>query len=302
MKIVNRQAKIGLFETKSPNDKKELLVFDFQNQKKNYLENYLEWDAKCISPNGERIIISTFSSYKRAERTDLVVMEHKNQNVLLNTHDYYVYDTEFNSNGNKILIVANAKKPFCYDLEKTKITAELPKQVRTYKGDLDLEKDVFVVPCEKMKDTCCLFDFNTGKTEIIKLGVKAVINHIKFSVDFSYVYAITEDNILYCFDRKFNIKWSKDFNYLGKKGGRITSDIYRTENGKYLAVYAPSTETNRWGAEYVIDCKNGEIVNQIEAFQFRGRFAAEFFDNKVLLYTFKTIDLTTGEICENPII
>lgn len=301
--IVNKHTKIGLFEKRKPNNPNGLFIFDFTTQKKKYINNYLDWDAKGISTDGKRIALTAISSYKRAYRTDLAIIEHESQKVLLNTNDYYVYDVEFSLKGDKILIVADKKKPFCYDLSLQQITAELPKQIRTYKGDLDVLNDTFIAPCEKSKDTCYLFDFKTGHTETIKLGIKEIICQIKFSVDASFIYLITETNVLYCLDRNYKIKWSKDFNFLGEQGGRINcSSIFQTENGQNLAVYTSSTETNQWGAEYVIDAATGEIIKQIEGYQFRGRFSSNFFENKILLYTYKTIDLITGEVSENPLI
>lgn len=70
----------------------------------------------------------------------------------------------------------------------------------------------------------------------------------------------------------------------------------------FLKKTSTSTKTNNWGAEFVINSENGELINQIEGNQFRGRFATNYFDNKVLLHTFKTIDLLTGEVSENQVI
>ena len=52
----------------------------------------------------------------------------------------------------------------------------------------------------------------------------------------------------------------------------------------------------------VINSENGELINRIEGYQFRGRFATNYFDNKVLLHTFKTTDLLTGEVSQNQVI
>ena len=300
--IVNRRSKIGVFEKKDLVNEKGLLVLDFNNQEKNYLEDYLDWEVKGLSPNGANLALTTISSHRKSYRTDFVIIERISQRVLLNTHDYYVYDAEFNLKGDKILVVADNKKPFCYDLILNKITAVLPQKIRTYKGDLDLERDVFIAPCEKNNDTCYLFSFNSGKVDVLNLGTKARISRIKFSVDFAHIFVVTEKNILYCFDRKFEIKWKIDFGYLGNQGGRISSsDIFITEDGSLLGVCTSSAETNKWGIEYVVDSADGRIVRQIEGYQFRGRFATDFFDNRVLLHKLKTADLKTGEISENPI-
>lgn len=300
--LLNRNSKIGLFGKNNPDKTKELFIYDFNNHNKKALDNYSDWKAKGISRDGKKIAIITISPSTRAYRDHLIIMDHNNENILLDTHDYLIYDIEFNASGNQVLIIADKKKPFCYDLSLNKITAELPKLIRAYKGDLDIENDIFIAPCEKTKDTCYLFNFNNGKTETIKFGTKEIITRVKYSIDYAFLYLITNSNLLYCFDRNYKLKWSKDFNSLGKAGGRINaSKIFSTEDGKYLAVEASSTETNQWGAEYVIDSENGEIIKQIEGYQFRGRFSHDFFDNKILLYKYGTIDLLSGEVSKNPI-
>ena len=71
--------------------------------------------------------------------------------------------------GNKLLVTAHKMKTFCLDILKNEIIAELPKELRLYKGDLDPEHNSFIMPCEKAKDTCYTFDFTTGKTGIQNL-------------------------------------------------------------------------------------------------------------------------------------
>jgi len=296
--ILNRQAKIGLFEKNLQNEK-GLFLFDFKTKEKKYLEEYLDWKPESISPDGRKIAITINSQQTKLEKTDLVVIEHDTNTVLLNNYKYYVYDIAFDITGSKLLVVANNKKPFCLDIIKNEIIAELPKLIRLYKGDLDLQNDTFLAPCEQKKETCYLFNFKTGQTDVQKIGTKEIISRVKYSVDFTSIYVITETNILYCFDRNFKTKWSKDFNSLGRIN---SSEIFSTEDGNYVAVYSTSTKTNNWGAEFVINSEDGELINQIEGYQFRGRFATNYFDNKVLLHTFKTTDLLTGEVSENQII
>ena len=300
--IVNLPSKIGVCQ-KSISNEQGLTILDFNTLQRTQLEDYIDWGVSNISPNGERIAITTISSNTRGFRTDLVVLEHKRQNVLLKTHDYFVYDTAFNTTGEKILVVAEKKKPFCFDLTLNQITAELPKQIRAYKGDIDMVNDTFIAPCERSKDTFYSFDFKTGTTHSGKLGTKAKISRIKFSVDASYMYVITESNVLYCFDRSLKKVWSTDFNVFGRDGGRINpSEIFSSEDGKYLGLHVASFETSNWGGEHVVDSSDGKVLRQIEGFQFRGRPACNFFDNRILLHTFQTINLATGEFSDTRVI
>lgn len=301
--IINRQAGIGLFEKKQDVNELGLFIVDFITSQKGYLDGYADWEPCSISPDGKRLAIRTTCSHKGAYRTELTVIERSDNKVLYNTKDYFVYDVAFNATGDRLLLVADKRKPFCYDVLTQQITAQLPKQIRAYKGDLDIQQDIFFAPCETVKDTCYLFSFQTGKTGTIKLGTNALISRVKFSRDLGNIYVITETNVLYCFDRAYKIIWQTDFNYLGKAGGRINpSDIFSSEDGGLLCVYTSSTEANNWGAEYVIDSANGEIVRQIENYQFRGRVADNYFGNKVLTHKCTTLDLVTGEVSEGRVI
>ncbi|OPB95583.1 hypothetical protein [Elizabethkingia occulta] len=297
--ILNRNAGIGLFEKNNHNEE-GLFLFDFNTHERIYLKTYPEWKPESISPDGSKIAITNYPSTKtRYSKTDLIVMDRNSQNVLLDTHKYFVLDTAFDMAGSKLLVTAHKMKTFCLDLLKNEIIAELPKELRLYNGDLDLEHNSFIMPCEKAKDTCYTFDFATGKTGIQKLGIKEKICRIRYSIDFSNIYVISEANILYCFDRNYKIKWSKDFSDIGRID---SSDIFITDDNNYIAVEAVDVKTNDWGTDFVIECNNGEIVNRIEGYQYRGRFATDYFENRVLLHTFKTVDLITGHISEEKII
>lgn len=301
--IISQLSHIGVFEKKAPVNEKGLLVWNFSRKEGTYLEEYTDWEPCALSPNGKHLAIKIPCSHRGAYRTELVVVTLPDKNSLLATKDYFVYDVAFDQPGNKLLIVPDKKKPFCYDLVTQQSIAELPGKIRLYKGAADPQKDAFLVPSDQLKGTCYVFDFTSLQTETIKTGIDVLISRMKYLADGDRVYAITDANTLYCFDRTFSIVWTKDFNYLGKQGGRInSSDIFSTEDGKLLCVYSTATETNPWGAEYVIDSTTGEIVRQIENYQFRGRIGCNFFDNKVLLHTGKTMDLATAEVSEKPVI
>lgn len=298
--IVNRHARIGLFEKGKSDDEQGLFVVDLATSERTYLQEYADWEPSAISPDGQRFALKTTCSHRGAYRTHVVVLA--GQDVLFNTKDYFIYDIAFNATGEQMLVVAEKKKPFCYHLGTQQLTAELPMHIRLYKGDLDPQGDVYLVPCDKTKDTCYLYSFATGTTTVIKMGTNALIARAKFSVDLERIYLVTETNILYCVDGTYQLIWQKDFNYLGKAGGRINpSDIFTSEDGKLLLLCTSSSETNSWGAEYVVDSANGEIVNQIENYQYRGRVGAPFFGHKVLTHKLTTLDMVTGEIGESGI-
>lgn len=47
-------------------------------------------------------------------------MDSNSQNVLLDTHKYFVLDTAFDMAGSKLLVTAHKMKTFCLDLLKMK--------------------------------------------------------------------------------------------------------------------------------------------------------------------------------------
>ncbi|MDJ1484256.1 hypothetical protein QNI16_27410 [Cytophagaceae bacterium YF14B1] len=300
--IVNRKAKIGLFGKSKPVQSKELLIVDFSTNQQEPLIEYNDWEASSLSPDGKRIIIERPTIYKGASKKEISVIDYQANQVVYNTSSYYVFDTAFNASGDKLLIVANKKKPFCYDLTSQQIVAELPHQIRLYEGDLDIHTDIFIAPVERLKGTCCVFDFKTGQTDSITVDTKARISNVKFSPDLSCIYAIA-NNSLYSLDRDYQIIWKKDFTYLGKKGGEINaSDIFSSEDEKLLCLSASATETNQWGADYVVDSSSGEIIRQIEGYHLRGRIKSNYFGNQVLLATLTTLDLSTGLVSDEPIL
>lgn len=254
-------------------------------------------ESCCISLNAQRFAIKTTCSHRGAYRTHVNVME--GNDMLYTTKDYYVYDMAFNTTGEKLLMVAEKRKPFAFDLITQAIVAEMPKQVRLYKGDLDKRNDVFWAPCEKAKNTCYLFSFETGATTTVKMGTQALINRLRIADDQERIYLVTENNILYCVDRDYKTIWSTDFNQLGRIN---SSDIFMSEDGKLLCVYSTSTETNKWGAEYVVDSESGAIVHQIENYQYRGRVGEHYFGNKLLTHRLTTLDLLSGEVAESGLI
>lgn len=118
--ILNRNAGIGLFEKNNHNEE-GLFLFDFNTHERIYLKTYPEWKPESISPDGSKIAITNYPSTKtRYSKTDLIVMHRNSQNVLLDTHKYFVLDTAFDMAGSKLLVTAHKMKTFCLDLLKMK--------------------------------------------------------------------------------------------------------------------------------------------------------------------------------------
>ncbi|MGL4585283.1 MAG: hypothetical protein ACRCVU_20190 [Flavobacterium sp.] len=296
---INRLAKLGLFEYQKDRNEGGLMIYDFSQDKCIRFENYREWRINAISPDGKYIAINKISETTRAFKTDFAIVCVDTQEQVFFTNAYFVYDAEFSATSDKVLLVVHNKKPFCLDIETKEIVAEMPKNIRTYQGDFNSLSNQFIAPSETFKDTVYLFDFKTGDTAKIKLNLKEKIIGMKYTNDQQHLIVLTESSVVYYLDEEYKTIWSIDFKTVFEHPVRINSStILFSEDGKHLLLETSSTETNNWGAEFAVSIETGELVNTVEGYQFRGRVKDALFDNKVILYTFHTLDMLSGEVKE----
>lgn len=296
---INRIAKRGLFEYQKDRNEEGLMLYDFLEERVIRFADYKEWRINAISPDGKYIAINKISETTRAFKTDFAILRVDTQEQVFFTNTYFIYDAEFSLDSDKVLIVAHNKKPFCLDLVTKEIIAEMPKNIRTYQGSFNKEKNQFIAPSETFKNTLYLFDFASGETEKIKTSLKEKIGKVEYTNDSQHLIALTESSIVYCLDLSYKVIWSVDFNTLLESSVRInSSSMLLSEDNQYLMLEASSTETNNWGAEFVLNVKTGVLVNTVEGYQYRGRIQDALFDNEVLLYTYHTLDMLTGEVKE----
>lgn len=297
--IFNRATKRGLFEFNKDRNTEGLMVYDFQEDRCIRLDKYKEWRINAISPDGKYVAINKISETTKAYKTDFAIVKIDTQEEIFMTNKYCVYDAEFSLESDKVLLVVHNKKPFCLDLNTKEITAEMPKNIRTYQGSFNESTNQFIAPSETLKDTVYLFDFNTGETTKLKFGLKDKIIGMQYTNDQECLVVITESSVVYCLDQNYKAIWSTDFNTLFDYPVRINaSRILFTEDGQHLMVDASSTEINDWGSEFVLETETGKLINTIESYQYRGRVQDAYLDNKVLLYTYATLDAITGEVKE----
>lgn len=295
--IFNRASKRGLFELNKDHNAEGLMVYDFQEERCIRLDRYKEWRINAISLDGQYIAINKVSETTKAYKTDFAIVKIDTQEEIFMTNKYCVYDAEFSLESDKVLLVVHNKKPFILDLSTGEIVAEMPKNIRTYQGSLNKATNQFIAPSETLKDTVYLFDFNTGETAKLKLGLKDKIVGMQYLHDQKHLIVITESSVIYCLDENYKVVWKTDFNTLFNYPVRINaSRVLQTEDNRHIMLDTSSTETNDWGAEYVLDVETGRLANTIESYQYRGRVQDVFFDNKVLLYTYRTLDMLTGEV------
>ncbi|MDM1379485.1 hypothetical protein [Myroides marinus] len=297
--IINRAAKRGLFEFNKDHNVEGLMVYDFKEDKCIRLDRYKDWRINALSSDGQYVAINKISETTKAYKTDFAIVKVDTQEEIFMTNKYCVYDAAFSLESDKVLLVVHNKKPFCLDLKTKEITAEMPKNIRTYQGSFNKITNQFIAPSETLKDTVYLFDFNSGETTKVKFGLKEKIGGMQYLNDQKRLIVITESSIIYCLDENYKVIWKTDFNTLFDYPVRINaSRVLQTEDSKYFMVDASSTETNDWGAEYTLEVETGKLINTVESYQYRGRVQDVYFENKVLLYTYSTLDVVTGEVKE----
>jgi len=295
--IFNRTTRRGLFELNKDHNAEGLMVYDFQEDKCIRLDQYKDWRINAISPDGKFVAINKISETTKAYKTDFAIVKVDTQEEIFMTNKYCVYDAAFSLESDKVLLVVHNKKPFCLDLKTKEITAEMPKNIRTYQGSFNKITNQFIAPSETLKDTVYLFDFNSGETTKLKFGLKEKIGGMQYLNDQKHLIVITESSIIYCIDENYKVIWKTDFNTLFDYPVRINaSRVLQTEDSKHFMIDASSTEINDWGAEYTLEVETGKLINTVESYQYRGRVQDVFLDNKVLLYTYRTLDMLTGEV------
>ncbi len=301
--IVNRTNKTALIEKDKSFNGKGLMFLNFDNNTSRLLKDYEDWEPITISENSELIILkSQWISYKGTNKTELIVLNIKTEEVIFSTKDFLVYDAIFNRENDSILLDAYNKKLFSIDL-RTLDKIELPKKkLRIYKGAFNRFENKFYVPSETKKKCVFCFSFESGKTDEILVDVIAKIDSIKF-FDKEKTFILLSSNILYSFSENFKIQnWQLDFNRLEDKPSNISPKIFSSESQDLIFLSASSTIKNNWGVDYCVDLKKGIIVNFINNVQGRGRIAEHFFENEVLLHSGKTMNMVSGKIRQPEVI
>ncbi|WP_298504622.1 hypothetical protein [uncultured Maribacter sp.] len=302
--IVNRTNKTALIEKGKSFNGKGLFFLNFDNKTSRLLQEYEDWEPITISDNSELLILkSQWISHRGTNKTELIILNIKTEEIIFSTKDYLVYDSIFDKRNNRILLDVYNKKLFSLDLRNFEKT-ELPKkELRICKGTFIRFKNEFYVPSETKKKCIFCFSFETGETDEILIDVIGKIEKIKFLSREKTFVLLSSENILYSFSNNFNTKnWQIDFKQLEDKPNNISRKIFSSESQDLIFLSASSTIKNNWGVDYCIDLKNGNILSYINNVKGRGRIAEHFFENQVLLHSGKTMDMISGKIGESEVI
>lgn len=302
--IVNRTNKTALIEKDKSFNGKGLIFLNFENNTSRFFKEYENWEPITISNNSELLILkSQWISHRGTNKTELIILNIKTEEIIFSTKDFLVYDSIFDKENDRVLLDVHNKKLFSLDL-KTLEKTELPKkELRIYKGTFNSFENKFYVPSETKKKCVFCFSFETGETDEILIAVIGKIDKIKFFSKKRTFVVLTSENILYSFSENFKIKnWQLDFKELGDKPSNISQKIFSSESQDFIFLSASSTIKNNWGVNYCVDFKTGNILNYINNMQGRGRIAEQFFGNEVLLHSGKTTDMISGKIRESEVI
>jgi len=300
--IINRKDKIGYLDKDDLFNPFGLIEYDFQAQTKKEFSQFKDWKFSDISADKRYFaLISDWITFRGTNKTEIVILDTVTEDIIFSTKDYMTYTVKFSADGTKLLFDVKGLKPFCIDLLSKTIVAKIPKSVRIFNGDFDLETDNFYAPVEKKKNTFCVFNFQDGNTQEYALKISACIHRVRFSNDRQKVYFLADDNALYCTDRDYKIIWKTDFNAVKAKTV-WSSAVYCSENGDMLCLEAAETASCKWGADFVVDASNGKILKQFDAYKGRGKLKSDYFGNKFVTFKGTTLDIETGEVSENIII
>lgn len=292
---------IAKLDVSTHEDTRALILYDYQHQRQEEWPEFAGYQVLDIANNGALLVVARPCVQRGASKKEVLVVSRPERNIAFATSKYYVYDAKLDTNAQKLLVVAQGKKPFCLDLPSQQIIGEMPATIRTFRGDAHLPTNTFYAPSELKKNKLYLLDFDTGSTTEATLPVNAIITRLRFSRDQQFLYCVTQSNVLWCFDSKLNFRWQTDCKPFGKKDGNISAaGIFQSEDGSLLCLPISATEHNNWGEEYVFDATTGELLRRLANYPRRGRVAADFFGAEVLLHGGHTLNLESGHVSGPP--
>ncbi|HEY9260942.1 hypothetical protein [Chitinophaga sp.] len=228
--------------------------------------------------------------------TNLIVMRVATQEVVYSTNRHMYYNAVFNAGGSHLLLEAYNQKLAWVDLSTGEIVAELKPEVRLYNGTFNPHQNLFYFPLENKKSWLQV-DGATFAGTLIKTPYPHRAHKVTYVEALQRYLLLTEGNILICCDGELKILWQRNFSEMGDDTGVVFgSDILVTEDQERICISASATESNRWGADFVLDMNTGEPRHIIQGYHMRGRIAGSYFGRQVLLHPMKLMDLDTGEV------
>lgn len=293
MNIITDYKSRQLFFSRSEEKTAAPLLYDTTDERIQEWPEYPGYSVVAWHAGTRRLVLnSPWIKGSRKLVTHLVVINADTSEVVYSTDRHMYYNALFNGGGTHLLLEAYNQKPLWVNVLTGDAGAVLPSEIRLADGTYNPEQDVFYFPLEKKKAYLRVdgVDFSSSQ---VKTPYPDKVSKIIFS-NGQYL-VLTEGNILFCCDQQFQPLWQRNFSDMGDHSGRATS-VLVTEDDQLLCISASSTETNRWGVEYVLYKQTGEVRNIIPGEQGQGRVVGGYFDHRVLLYTMKLMDLETGAV------
>lgn len=283
----------------SRNDEKNVapLVYHIADQRVQAWEQYPGYEVVAWhSGVGLLVLNSPLIKGSRKLVTNLVVMRLATQEVVYSTDRHMYYNAVFNAGGSHLLLEAYSQKQAWVDLATGAIVAELKPEVRQYNGTFNPHQNIFYFPLENKK-AWLQVDGSTFEGTLIKTPYPDRAHKVIYVEALRQYLLLTEGNILICCDDQLKTIWQRNFSEMGDDAGSVFgSDILVTEDHELVCISASSTESNRWGADFVLDIKTGEPRHIIQGYHQQGRVAGSYFGRRVLLHPMKVMDLETGAV------
>ncbi|SEW51896.1 hypothetical protein [Chitinophaga arvensicola] len=297
MEVITDFESRQLFLSRSGEKTAAPLLYNSKDEQVQQWPQYPGYSVIAWHPATRRLVLnSQWIKGSRKLVTRLVVMNIDTQEEVYSTERHMYYNALFNGAGTHLLLEAYNQKPLWVDLLTGDAIAVLPSEIRLANGTYNPEQDVFYFPLEKKK-AYLRVDGADFSSSLVKTPYSDKVDQLVFT-NGQYL-VLTEGNLLFCCDQQFRPIWQRNFSDMGGDSGRVTgTGLVVTEDDQLLCISASSTESNRWGVEYILYKQTGEVRNTLPGEQGRGRVAGGYFDHQVLLFTMKLLDLQTGAVAD----
>jgi hypothetical protein len=283
----------------SRDDEKNLspLVYHIDEKRVQAWEQYpgyqvVAWHAGA----GLLVLNSPWIQGGRKLVTNLLVMRPATQEVVYSTNRHMYYNAVFNASGSHLLLEAYNQKLAWVELSTGEMVEELKPELRLDNGTFNPHQNLFYFPLENKKSWLQV-DGSTFAGTLIKTPYPHRAHKVRYVEALQRYLLLTEGNILICCDEQLKTLWQRNFSEMGDDTGTVFgSDILVTEDNERICISASSTESNRWGADFVLDMHTGEPLHIIQGYHQQGRVAGSYFGRQVLLHPMKVMDLDTGTV------
>jgi hypothetical protein len=285
-KVIVEDRKTGLY----------LFDFDFNLLKKWELNDFRLMD---VSQNASfaLIVFKEFIGNGNKERTEFIVLNLMNDEIIFENKDFLAYRGLFDSNGTKILI-EHLSGLCTIDVIERKIIHRLKREYSIYNADLSYITNKIYIPTNKK--SVLTYGFNLDEFSEIKLNKPGRTSWIKFNHKQNRILITDIKNSIHCFDSE-SIQdpiWSTSFKVYAPDDRIFCSPILATSSnlGCVYGFLPKSRGVYTGGSLFVFDLENGNVCNRIDYTKIGHKLITDYGDSRVLTEYFFSLSLPEGTL------